>query len=268
MDQRYVLNIAHYQGPIDKLLELIEARELEITEISLAAVTDDFLKYLERIAGEYQRARNAGAATMAPAAYMRLLADFIVVASRLVFIKSKALIPNIALSDDEEAGIKDLEERLRRYRELRPAMKSLHGLWRNGSREFSREYFLHVRGLLLTIRAQEGAGETFFYPGSALGAAAMQSALKKILALTEITVEEERIVQEKIITLEEKVREIIGRMRGLGETTFRGVAEGASRIEAVVAFLAVLHLAREQLVSLEQESADSDIIIRHARAAR
>jgi len=73
---------------------------------------------------------------------------------------------------------------------------------------------------------------------------------------------EEKAVQEKIVSLETKIKEIVAHMRNIKEATFRSLALGASRVEAIVAFLAILHLAREQLVLLEQESPSSDIIIR------
>jgi segregation and condensation protein A len=257
---KYDLKLENYEGPIEKLLELIEAREMDVTEISMALVTDDFLKYLENLSADYKSSEASGNA--AAEGYMRLLSDFIVIGSRLVFIKSKALIPDIKLNEEEEAGIKDLEDRLLLYQKLKPVMRVIATRWRKGASEYAREYFLHVKGLLLAIRANEGKGTEFFYPGGNLDAKQLNDALRKILALTEQVVAEEKVIQEKIVSLEEKIKEIISNMRNINEATFRGIAKGASRGEAIVAFLAILHLAREQLVMLEQESSHSDIIIR------
>ncbi|MFH1246555.1 MAG: segregation/condensation protein A [Candidatus Liptonbacteria bacterium] len=263
---KYDINLTAYQGPIEKLLELIEARELEIAEISLATVTDDFLKYLEEVSKDYaareKEAAEGGEKAVRAEEYMRLLSDFIVIASRLVLIKSKSLIPDVVLNEDEEAQVKELENRLRRYRELKPAIKVIAQLWRKGEHEFGREYFLHVRGLLLAIRAQEGKENVFFYPGGQLELAQLVESIKKVLALSEATVAEEKVAREKIISLEAKIKEIMEHMRNIKESTFHGLAKGASRSEVVVAFLAILHLAREQLVRLEQENSSSDIIIR------
>src|SRR5258706_15754469 len=101
----YELKIEQYEGPLEKLLQLIEERKLAITEISLAAVTDDFLKYLETML------------EVPPG----VLADFIVVASRLVLIKSKSLLPELPLTEEEEEDIKDLEQRLLLYKRLKEA---------------------------------------------------------------------------------------------------------------------------------------------------
>lgn len=264
---QYQLNLEHYQGPIEKLLELIEARELAIGEISLAAVTDDFLKHLERITAEYREAQDNGVPVYSNAAYMRLLSDFIVVASRLIFIKSKSLIPDISLSDEDEADIKDLENRIRLYKELKPLMKQLSARWKQGNTSAGRPYFLHVKGLLLAIKVQAGLGEAMFAPGPSLSVAPLTDSLKKLLAYTKEPIAEEIVVQEKIVTLEAKIKEMVIRIRDLKETTFKGMMGHGSRMEAVVAFIALLHLAREQLVSLEQEHHGSDIIIRHAEPA-
>jgi segregation and condensation protein A len=267
MDTRYVLNLAKYQGPIEKLLELIESRELAVTEISMAEVTDDFLKYLARISEDYRNASDAPIPAATKEEYLRLLADFIVIASRLVFIKSKALMPDMVLGEDEESQIKDLEDRLKLYQELKPAMKALGIQWREAKHEFSRDYFLHIKGLLLAIRAAEGDQGDFFYPGPKLDSATLIASLKNILALTPAPVVEETKLQERIVSLEATIKNMIARIEELKETTFRGMTTGGTRMDAVVSFLAILHLAREQLVSLEQEGAGSDIIIRKTPTA-
>lgn len=262
----YELTLAHYRGPIEELLALIEERKLEINEISMAQVTDDFLRYLETITADYRAERATGAAALSyesgqASAYMRLLADFIVVASRLILIKSKSLLPDAQMTPEDEADIKDLETRLAAYREFKPAIRLLHDLWRKGNRGMSRPYFLHIKGFLLRMHA-EGVAPSLFQPGSSLTKEALAQSLAGVQAIVKKEIEEETLVQKKIITLEEKIGEIIARMNELKETSFSRLSDGSSRAEAVVAFLAVLHLAREQMVFLEQENGDSDIIIK------
>src|SRR4051812_15045342 len=101
----YELKIGEFSGPLEKLLELIEAQKMDVSEVSMAKVTDDFLKYLETL-------KDPDSAIAVFPADLRVLADFISIASRLIFLKSKYLLPGLALSDEEEADIKDLEERL------------------------------------------------------------------------------------------------------------------------------------------------------------
>src|ERR1700691_5014627 len=115
----YELKMGEFSGPLEKLLELIEAQKMDVSEVSMARVTDDFLKYLEAL--KTSGLADAVADGMALDALdkvrldLRVLADFISVASRLIFLKSKYLLPGLALTDEEEADIKDLESRLQIY---------------------------------------------------------------------------------------------------------------------------------------------------------
>lgn len=260
----FELKLAQYSGPLEKLLELIEERKLEITEISLAAVTDDFLKYLETLRREIREddARLD----------LRLIADFIVVASRLIFIKSKSLLPDLTLTLEEEADIKDLEDRLRLYRELRPAMKILAKLWRQDARAHSRPYFLNMAHWLIPRPSaavisplpefEQGKDVKFFYPGRNAETERMHAALSKMFEGLKVLTRESEVIQEKIVTLEEKINEIVARVREIHETSFRRLSESQNRSEIIVTFLAILHLAREQLIFLEQTGHLSDIIIK------
>ena len=88
---------------------------------------------------------------------LRVLADFISIASRLIFLKSKYLLPGLALTDEEEADIKDLEDRLKRYQDLKPALRYLNQLWSERHTSYSRPYFLgQGKGL--------APGRLFFIP--------------------------------------------------------------------------------------------------------
>ena len=152
MDTEYQLELENFKGPLDKLLELIEAEKMDVSEVSMAKVTDSFLKYLETVKGG-----NVIEETFR--GDLRVLADFISVASRLIFLKSKYLLPGFALTEEEEADIKDLEERLKRYQDLKPALKHLNALWSERHTSYSRPYFLGRGGGGLA------AGQTIFYPG-------------------------------------------------------------------------------------------------------
>jgi len=257
----YELKLAKYEGPIQKLLELIEARKLEITEISLGEVTDDFLKHLESL-------KRAGAEEGGSS--LRLLAEFIVVASRLIFIKSKSLLPDFNLTGEEEAEIKDLTERLKFYREMRPALKNIAELWREKEAAFARPYLMSL-GLWMVPRPdlerhQNGSDLRFFYPGGNVSDSALAQSLKRLLSTFEEYIKEAEVVHEKIINLDEKIREIIARLEGLESANFRDLAQGRGKQDQIATFLAVLHLAREQMLLVEQEGRDSDIIIKRASA--
>src|ERR1700722_4197493 len=86
-----------YEGPLELLLDLIEKRKLLVNDISLAAVTEEYVSHVR-------------AQTTFP---VEAVANFIQIAATLILIKSKSLIPNLSLTEEEQTDINDLEERLR-----------------------------------------------------------------------------------------------------------------------------------------------------------
>ncbi|MDO8515721.1 MAG: segregation/condensation protein A [bacterium] len=231
----YELNLHNFTGPLDALLNLIEERKLEINEISLAEVTDAFLKHLEGLQDTS----------------FALLADFIEVASRLILIKSRSLLPDLALTGEEETNIKDLEARLKLYKELRAGGKHIAKNWHGSPQEMTRPYLFGL-----------GDSAGVFYPGTNLTPEGLVGSLQNIVETLERYAMEHVPIKEKIISLEEKIREIIARVKEMGETSLTKLSSDKSRAEIVAIFLALLHLARDQFVFLEQEGHFSDIIVR------
>jgi len=82
----YNVKLENFEGPLNLLLELIEKRELDITQLSLAKVADDYLEFIER-EGEIDLAN---------------LSEFLLIASQLILLKSKALLPVFELTKEEE----------------------------------------------------------------------------------------------------------------------------------------------------------------------
>ena len=244
----YELKLEKFSGPLEKLLELIEGQKLDVNEVSMAKVTDDFLKYLDTFQKE-------GANAHGFRADLRLLADFIAVASRLIFLKSKYLLPNLPLTPEEEADIKDLEARLMIYRDVRPAFKLIGKLWREGHRAYSRPYFLgHGAGL--------PRGQSVFYPGTKTDVRHLTEAVQNILEAIKTYELEEETIKGTIVTLEEKIQEVLSRIEKEGDSDLKRLSGEKSRGEMIVVFLALLHLAREQLVRLEQIENFSDIMVK------
>jgi segregation and condensation protein A len=253
----YELKLGEFSGPLQKLLELIEEQKLDISEVSLAKVTDDFLKYLETFKQGFGLSAKESA-IMTEEKFrgdLRVLADFVSVASKLIFLKSKYLLPGLMLTQEEEADIKDLEDRLRIYQELKPAIKIINGLWQTSHKSYSRPYFIG-RG------TGNIPGQTVFYPGGNLEKEALTMALSTIFESIKTYELETEIIREKIVTLEEKISEVLGRIQKEGDMHFNSLSGDKSRSEMIVVFLAILHLAREQLVLLEQMDNFSDIMVK------
>lgn len=234
----YKVQTDKFSGPIEKLVELIEQRKLPITELSLAEVTADFLKYLKTIE------------KIEP----RLLADFIVVASRLLLIKSKSLLPEFKLTVEEKEGIKDLEERLRRYRAFKPAIYLF-------KKTYERNGYSVSRPLFLGRFVSPTGGSPIFYPSKNLSVKILHRAINSVFEAFREFAPEVRVSEfSPMLSLEEKIEEVVNRLQeGIGQ--FGKIAAGKSRSEIIVLFLALLHLLRDQLVKAEQKEGFSDIII-------
>lgn len=230
----YELKTEKFQGPLEKLLELIEDKKLQVSEISLAQVTDDFLKYLGQ-------AKDID---------FSMLADFISVASKLILIKSKSLLPDLELSEEEELDIRDLEKRLAIYQEFRSAKKHIEELWNSKNRSHARQFF----GGLESVKV--------FYPGKKVGTDSLASAINAIFETVKRLSVETETIREKIISLEEKIKEVVARVQERGGTSLSRLSESKNKAEIIVIFLAILHLAREQLVRLEQSENFSDIMVK------
>ena len=227
----YELKTEQFSGPIEKLWELIEEKKLEITELNLAEVTADFLNYLKTIE------------KVEP----KLLADFVVIASRLLLIQSKALLPNLELTVEEEKDIKDLEARLRFYRNFKPAMNLLGELWERKQVSFSRPFM---------------AGRPpVFYPAYNINIEELSRVLGVLFeALRQLT-PEAQIAKSSLVSLEEKIQEIISRMEKSAAFKFDSLTKEKGRSEIIVFFLAILHLLERQLIKVEQKKGFSDIMI-------
>jgi segregation and condensation protein A len=113
------LDLEVFQGPLDLLLQLIERRKLEITEVSLAAV-----------AGQYLQAVRA-----LPERDLELLSEFLEIGSRLLMLKSRALLPRPPV-DDEERPVDDLAARLEEYRRFKEAALALASRFEAGQQTF------------------------------------------------------------------------------------------------------------------------------------
>ncbi|MCX6702728.1 MAG: segregation/condensation protein A [Candidatus Wolfebacteria bacterium] len=237
----YLLKTEQFSGPMDKLLELIEARKMEVTELNLAGVTADFLSYLESI----------------ESAPPRLLADFVVIASKLLLIKSKALLPNLELSPEDEKDISDLEGQLKFYQAFKPAMGHMKKLWGSGGFSVSRPLM---------------AGRPIvFYPSEAVTLENLSKAIRGIFEELAKFAMETKTIKSPLVSLEEKIQELIGFMEksaanpGVSASlNFQELKKNRSRPEIIVMFLAVLHLLQRQIVKAEQKGEFSDIMIEKA----
>ena len=226
----YELKLAEFQGPIAKLLELIEARELEITRVNLAEVTADFISYIKKL----------------EAVPVALLADFVAVAAKLILIKSHALLPSLGVSAEEEREMTDLETRLVIYRELKGAERAIQKLW-GAHPIYLREFLTDVpQGFYLSQPLQ--AGELL----------AAIARLNEEIAVIFPKEDEEKI---KLVSLEETIQGLASAISKLIQTSFGELTVGKEKKEIVIMFLALLHLLKENSIQIEQSGMFKEIKI-------
>ncbi len=230
MDTVYELKINEFQGPLGKLLELIEIRQMEVTRVSLADVTADFLKYL----GTLEKTDP------------RVIADFINVAAKLILIKSHALLPQLMISDEEEKEIVDLETRLKVYKTMKETEPGMRAMWLKHI-AYSRDYLAGV--------------QTGFYLTQVVSPEDLFIKIQKLSNELAIFLPKQESAKMKLMSLEEKISELMIRVDKVFKTSFNELTKDKDRSEIVVFFLALLHLLKDNLVQIEQKDGFSDIEI-------
>lgn len=209
--------------PYEKLLELVESKQLDITTISLAEVTADFIKHIESLENQIDPG---------------FLSDFVTIAAKLLLIKSKALLPEMSLTENEEADIKDLQSRLVLYKEFRAVSKRIKKLWRNNAVAFSRPLLLN--------------NQSFFYPPKNLSPIDLLTALANLAIEIQQLLPEQKEITTTLVSLEEKMEELISRLNQTPQQQLQQLVADRSRKEIVVIFLAILHLLKNQLIKVDQ----------------
>jgi segregation and condensation protein A len=228
----YSVALPVYEGPLDLLLQLIERAELDITAVSLAQVTDQYLAHIH-------------AMDVPPDE----ISAFLVVAAKLIQIKSEALLPRPPV---REAGEEDPGEALARQLRIYKRFKELANWLDERETKHLRTYLRvapppHVEGRLdlsnVTLTDLITAAEAIF-------------------AQEQSKAELGTVISAPRITIREKIAWIAERLAREPRTSFRNLlGEKPSRLEAVVTFLALLELVKRYRVSAAQEGLFSDIRI-------
>ncbi len=175
------------------------------------------------------------------------LADFLLVASRLIYLKSRELMPYLMRDEEAEEGIDELEEQLRVYKEFVEASKKLEE--RFGKATMMARPYVRVKQL-----------EPVFLPPPSLNVAGLFEAYKNVTKRLEPFFALQETSMERIKSVEERIEEMKGALETRARVSFSEVVRGArSKMEVVVSFLALLELLRRQVVSVEQKGAFGEI---------
>lgn len=229
----YKIEIDQFTGPYSVLLSMIEERKLFINDISLALITEDYLKYVNN--------NNI---------HPVLISNFIMVASTLILIKSKSLLPNLDLTNEEEHDIKDLEERLKLYEMYSKLSLNL------------KENF----GKNIIFFAEERKNyDVVFLPDHQITQESMMVCVSELLNKAPKKTLNPEVSVRKVISIEEMIDKIKDRIEKTLKTSFKDFAgktvSKEERVYAIVGFLAMLELVREGTLHVVQDNNFEDITI-------
>lgn len=229
MNDAFTVTTGSFQGPLELLLNLIEQRKLSISEISIASVADAYLTYVEKL----------------PELPMGETAQFILVASTLLLIKSRSLLPLFEMTSEEKESVDELERRLARYAIIRKAAKLLKKDWGSAPLYFAK-------------RAPER--EATFSPAES-SLATILAAAQRLLNTLPKPEEIAKAAVAPVLALEDVIVGLKDRLTKAFRASYRDLTKGANKENRIVYFLAMLELVRHGNASVTQNKLFEDITI-------
>jgi segregation and condensation protein A len=232
MPDDFKVKIGEIEGPLELILDLIEKRKLHISDVSLSQVADEFIEHIKSFE-EFP---------------MHDSADFILVASTLLLIKSKSLLPNLDLTEEEKVSIEDLENRLaayKKYKELAAGLQKIFGNFLYSAKE--------RRGINIV-----------FSPTAEINPNSLKNALEEMFKnMPPKTEAPPKLTVNKIISLEDMVEKLTERIKTSLKTSFKDFSNigKAEKVNVIVSFLAMLELVKQGAVRVSQNRHFEDIQI-------
>lgn len=226
----YNVKLEKFEGPLDLLLSQIEKRKLPINEVSLSKVTDDFIAYIE----------NTEQFPIGESAH------FILIASTLLLIKSKSLLPTLELTTEEQGNIEDLEKRLKQYKRIKEL--SLHVKERFG------------KTVLFAPMPRKNI-KPVFSPDSKTSISFLRESINKILESIPKIEKLPNVVLKKVMSLEEMIEGLTDRITRSLKMSFKefSATEKTDKVNIIVSFLAMLELVKRGVIKANQENMFDDI---------
>ena len=226
----FQISTSVFEGPLDLLLQLIEKHKLFISDISLASVTDDFIEHIKSV-GDFPMSQSA---------------HFILIASTLLLLKSKSLLPSLTLTQEEEESIEDLEKRLKLY-------KYFQGVGKSVSEGFGKNILfpkIHTKMLDVVFSPQKDYTKNEAY----------ESALSVIDKLPRKK-QHEKVEVKNVISLEETLTSLTERVQKNLTLSFKEFSKAGKteKVNVIVSFLAMLELVKQEMIHVKQDKHFDDI---------
>jgi len=238
----YKVRAGTFEGPLELLLSLIEQRKLFVNEISLAEVTNDYIAYIKSLSN------------ISESKHIADVSYFILISATLILIKSKSLLPNLLLTEDENEKITDLEKRLKIYQIIK-----------NASIDIKDNFGANI----IFTPCERIWSEPLFSPDPLITTANITQSIFEVISRAPKEVEKlPEIEVKKMINIDEVINSLTDRIQSAMNISFREFSKshGAktneeARVHIIVSFLAMLELVREGIIDVIQNSSFGDIDI-------
>ena len=233
----YVVKTTEFEGPIHLLLKLIEDRKMHVSEVSLASVTEDFLKFMETHQLSYGQ-----------------ISSFVVVAGALLLVKARSLLPQMELSEEEEESITDLTERIRQYQIIKNYAEKLVPIWQKQI-SFERTYQDKTPVFAPDSQMTTGILDSLMqnlFQAFPIAEKIPEKAIKVVVKLEEMIESLAKKIQSGIAF---HSRDMMDKYRSATDPKERRQA----KVFAVVSFLAILELVKKGIASVMQNENFDDI---------
>ncbi|MFF5026755.1 segregation and condensation protein A [Streptomyces collinus] len=241
VDGVFKVRLANFEGPFDLLLQLISKHKLDVTEVALSKVTDEFMAHIRAMGPDWDLDQTT---------------EFLVVAATLLDLKAARLLPTAEVEDEADLALLEARDllfaRLLQYRAYKQIADIFNGRLDEEARRYPRTVGLEPEHAELLPEVVISIGPEGF---AQLAVKAMQPRPKPQVYVDHI--------HAPLVSVQEQAGIVVARLKELGEASFRILVEDTDDTITVVArFLALLELYREKAVSLEQEAALGELLVR------
>jgi segregation and condensation protein A len=240
-DGVFKVRLANFEGPFDLLLQLISKHKMDVTEVALSKVTDEFMAHIRAMGPDWDLDQTT---------------EFLVVAATLLDLKAARLLPSAEVEDEADLALLEARDllfaRLLQYRAYKQIADIFNRRLDEEARRYPRTVGLEAHHAELLPEVVISIGAEGF---AKLAVKAMQPRPKPQIYVDHI--------HAPLVSVREQAAIVMARLREFGEVSFSSLVEDTDDTLTVVArFLALLELYREKAVSLEQEEALGDLVVR------
>lgn len=225
------IKLTQFEGPLDLLMQMIENKELDISEVSLSDICDQYVQYVELHTDDISPNE---------------LADFLMIASRLLMLKVRKLIPMLQQEEEEEET--SLEDQLKMYK-----------LFHDASNKLGKNDYGFAQSIPRKMQRKEFS--TTFQSDEKISLKTIQSTYQEVIKNLPFVRLPEKTIR-KTLNIQSRITELRLLLEGMTEVSFKGITkEAEDNSDVIVSFIALLELVKLQEIELDQPTIFEDITI-------